>query len=171
MDRILYLLFKEGLFTFFSAIAQVFMQDLRLVTRLNNYWNLIRRGKPMPDISYLNTAAIDDMWQQCLNISVHPGQGGSHYHYVFMGEKLIRLYGKDLTNQPLRTNASEYPMNVVVGRLEEVAKSAEFTLEQNQFVNNKGVIVKYRACFMPFGNDAKGVTNIVVGFSGREFEQ
>ncbi len=145
------------------------MQDQRLVTRLQNYWELICRGKPMPEIGQLNPAGIDDMWQQCMKIGTFQTQGGFTYNYLFMGEKLVEMYGKDLTSQVVNPHASEYPLNIVVNKLDGIMTARAFLIDENQFVNERGKLVKYRACLMPFGNEAKGVTHIVVGFSGREF--
>ena len=145
------------------------MQDQRLVTRLQNYWELIRRGRPMPEIQHLNTSGIDDMWQQCMNLGVHPGQGGHSYTYLFMGEKIIAMYGRDLTSQMVNPHTGEYPMNIVVKKLGSVMQSKTILIDENQFINHRSRVVKYRACFMPFGNETRGVTHIVIGFSGREF--
>ena len=123
----------------------------------------------MPEINQLNTATIDDMWQQCLKLGAFHTQGGFTYNYLFMGEGLVKMYGKDLTSQMVNAHASEYPINIVVNKLENIMTSRAFHIDENQFVNGRGRLVKYRACFMPFGNEAKGVTHIVVGFSGREF--
>lgn len=37
------------------------------------------------------------------------------------------------------------------------------------FLNKSGEMVKYRACFLPFGSESRGLTNIVVGLSFRAF--
>lgn len=146
------------------------MQDQRLVNRLQNYWNQIRRGKKLPDIGQLNSAVIDDMWQQCMQISGHPAQGGTfHYVYQFMGKKLVQLYGRDITGQAMNPSATEYPMNIVAAKLDAIMRTGEFIIDESHFMNPHGRTIKYRACFMPFGNDTKGVTHIVIGFSGREF--
>ncbi len=145
------------------------MQDQRLVTRLQNYWELIRRGKPMPEIQQLNPATIDDMWQQCIKFGTFHTQGGYSYNYLFMGEQLIKMYGRDLTSQMVNVHVSEYPLNIMIKKLDGIMLEKTFMIDENQFVNGRGKLVKYRACFMPFGNEAKGITHIVVGYSGREF--
>lgn len=91
------------------------------------------------------------------------------YNYIFMGEKIADLYGRNLTGEVVHRNTNGYPLNLVVKKLDAVRESKKFEVDTNQFVNERSKIVKYRACFMPFGSEAKGVTNIVVGFSGREF--
>lgn len=145
------------------------MQDQRLVTRLQNYWELIRRGKPMPEIQQLNPGSIDDLWHSCMRLNTVQSQGGTSYTYHFMGENLIKLFGRDLTNTTVNRNMTQYPYNVIINKLDDVMAQKKCVIDHNQFVNDKGRVVKYRACFLPFGNDAKGITNVVVGISDREF--
>ncbi|MDX2073678.1 MAG: PAS domain-containing protein [Alphaproteobacteria bacterium] len=145
------------------------MQDKRLVTRLENYWNLIRRGREMPEIQQLNPDTIEDMWQQCIQMGVFAAQGGTNYHYMFMGSQIVDLYGSDPTGQMMNPRASEYPLNILINKLDGIVASKAFLIDENQFINPRAKLVKYRACFMPFGSAIRGVTHIVIGFSGREF--
>lgn len=145
------------------------MHDQRLVVRLQNYWELIRRGKPMPDINQLNPGTIDDLWQQCMKLEVSATQGGHRFQYRFMGEKLITMLGKDLTGTSVDGHATHYPYSIIIKPLEAIIASQQFVTEENQLVNERGRVVKYRACFMPFGNESRGVTHIVIGFSHKEF--
>lgn len=146
------------------------MQDQRLVNRLQDYWKRICRDKPLPDISQLNPAVIDELWQQCMQLGTHQAQGGFNYNYLFMGKRLVEVYGQDLTSQTVDIRASQYPLNLLLKKLSNVMESRSFFIDENQFINTTtGKMVKYRACFMPFGNETKGVTHIVIGFSGREF--
>ena len=145
------------------------MQDQRLVTRLQNYWDLIRRGKPMPEIHQLNPSVIEDLWQSCMKIEATHAQGGTSYSYRFVGEKLVAMFGRDLTNNTVDLRMSQYPYGVLVKALEDVMQTRKFALSENQFVNEKGNVVKYRGCVMPFGNEARGVTHLVVGLSDKTY--
>jgi hypothetical protein len=145
------------------------MQDKRLVNRLHNYWNLIRKGNPMPDMAHLNPGAIEDMWQQCIDLEILAKGMAPVYNFRHMGERLLPIFGQDMTGSTLNIRATQYPYNIVVSKVDIALKSAEFVVDQNIIVNDKSKVVKYRACFMPFGNLKRGVTNIVVGYSCREF--
>lgn len=145
------------------------MHDQRLTTRLQNYWNLIRRGKDMPEIAQLNPQNIDDLWQRCVKLEVIREQGNTHFKYQFMGERLIQLFGRDLTHSTLDTRVRHYPHSIMGDRLSAVLRTKEFAADEGKFVNANGKMVKYRACLLPFGTDERGVTHIIVGFSDREF--
>lgn len=141
------------------------MQDKRLVTRLQNYWELIRRGKPMPEIAQFNQSTIDDLWQSCLKIEVNRVQGGYNYTYKYMGSRLIQLFGKDLTGSSVDHNMARYPYKVLVTKLDEAMVAGRILVDENQFTNEKGKTIKYRSCFLPFGNEAKGITHFIIGLS------
>ncbi len=145
------------------------MQDQRLVNRLQNYWDLIRRSQNIPDIGQLNVSAIDDLWQQCMKVEIIPAQGGVNFAYRFVGESLIKMLGQDITNRVVDRRAKQYPYSVIVKKLDETIEVKKIIVDENQIVNEQGRIVKYRACFMPFGNETKGITHIVIGFSDRTF--
>lgn len=145
------------------------MHDQRLVNRLQNYWDLIRRGKPLPEIVQLNPSSIDDMWQQCMQLEVSTKAGPPSYRYTHMGEKLIPMFGRDMTGQVLDTRMNQYPYNIISAKMDGVLKSKEYVIGEGHFMNERGRVVKYRACWMPFGNEAKGVTHVVVGLSDREY--
>jgi hypothetical protein len=146
------------------------MHDQRLVNRLQNYWELIRRGKVMPEINQFNTGPIDDLWSQCMKFEVTPAQGGGHiYTYRFLGEKLIPVFGRDLTGTMVNKSSQHYPFQVIIQQLEKILNQKTLIVDENQFINPKGKVVKYRACFMPFGNENRGVTHIIVGLSDKHF--
>lgn len=141
------------------------MQDKRLVTRLQNYWDLIRRGKAMPEIAQFNPSTIDDLWQNCMKVELNMSQGGGTYSYKYMGGKLVTLFGRDLTGTSVERTVVRYPYIVLIKKLDESVRAKKFMLDENQFVNDKGKVIKYRCCFLPFGTEAKGVTHIIVGLS------
>lgn len=145
------------------------MHDQRLVSRLQNYWDLIRRDKPLPEIAQLNPSSIDDMWQQCMKLEVNQNAGKPNYRYQFMGEKLMPMFGHDLTGQILDTRMKQYPYNIISTKLDDILVSREYIIGEGHFMNERGRVVKYRACWMPFGTEEKGVTHVVVGFSDREY--
>lgn len=123
----------------------------------------------MPEISQLNPSVIEDLWQNCMQIELAPSQAGVLYTYRYIGEKLIALLGQDLTHSSMNLRNSQYPYSIIIKSLETVIQERKFVLDQNQFLTEKGHLVKYRGCIMPFGTEAKGVTHLVIGLSDRTY--
>jgi hypothetical protein len=94
---------------------------------------------------------------------------GQNHRFVCerMGEKVISVCGRDLTSQPLDPRAEKFPDVILLGNLEEVYNAMGPIEGTGQFVGIKGGLVKWRACFMPFG-EGKRLTHILVGFSFKE---
>lgn len=144
------------------------MEEHRLTRRLTSYWNLIKKDRGFPDIIQLNTAAIEDVWPYCFQVGVDPSTGTA-FKYEYMGEPIAKLYGDDLTGRTIEKNARDFPGAVIHNKLPEVAQSQKPMNDEGHFVSVTGKLIKYRACILPFGTEAEGITHIVVGLSCRVF--
>ena len=145
------------------------MQDQRLVNRLQNYWDLIRRGKSMPNFSQFNPSTIDDLWAHCMVLSVAPTQNGRRYMYSYVGDALVQMFGSNLLGSAVDSKAVNYPFSVIIKMLDATYEQGKVATDQNQIINDKGKIIKYRACFLPFGTEGRGITHFVVGISDKQF--
>lgn len=148
------------------------MMENRLVVRLKNYWERIKKDSPMPDFKKNNPAMIEDLWSQCFVLAVLPPVG-SNYKYDFLGDKVKDVYRRDLTGSTVDLQGSQFPNSIVSKHLKEVGESA-FSLNQpledeGQTPSVGGKFIKYRIVMLPFGGDKQGVTHILVGLSFREF--
>lgn len=144
------------------------MQEHRLTLRLMRYWELIRKGRTYPEIIQFNAAAVEEIWPYCFRVSVQ-SQAVPHYAYEYMGEVIAGLYGRDLTGMVVNRHMKQFPGAVLHGKLDHVVASNEPLLDEGHFVTEQGKLIKYRACLLPFGNEKKGLTHIVVGLSCRVF--
>jgi hypothetical protein len=86
------------------------------------------------------------------------------------GTSISEAIGKNLTGQTMNTGMKFFPGAKILKRINEVMTQDSPTplLDDGQFVNDKGKVVKYRACLLAFGtNDV--VTHVVIGVSWRSF--
>jgi hypothetical protein len=143
--------------------------DKRLTARLKKHWERIRKGRALPEMARFNPGPVDDLWPQCFLVSVDGRGQRLLYKYEYMGEELVALYGRDLTGCYTDERMAQFPGAIVCRGLGPAAMYRQALEEDGFFVNDHGRLVKYRACFLPFGSEAKGVTHIVVGLSGRVF--
>lgn len=145
------------------------MQDQRLAVRLQKYWDLIRGDAIIPEIIKINPSAIDDLWQQCMRLNIIKSQSTPAYRYIHVGDQLVRMFGRDPTGTILDVRMNQYPYNIIAKQLDKVSIKPEYTLNEGQFINERSKVVKFRACWLPFGTADGEVTDIIVGFSAREF--
>lgn len=145
------------------------MQEQRLTLRLKSYWDLIRKENDNPDILHFNTGVVEDLWPNCLKVSVS-GQGKYKiFQYDYMGEQLIKLYGKDLTGQMVDRGSSEFIGMVISSKLDTVAANRSLLLDDGHFFTRNSKMVKYRSVLLPFSNKKEVVTHVIVGVSYRVF--
>ena len=145
------------------------MQEQRLTQRLLRYWDMIRRDRSLPEIQHFNAQSVEDVWDQCFRVSISQRNGLS-YTYEYMGKPVINLYGGDMTGEEVDEKMRQFPGSPLHKRMRDVINERKPLQDEGHIVNSKsGKILKYRACLLPFGNDGKGITHMVVGLSYREF--
>ena len=145
------------------------MMDKRLTTRLTDYWNLLKKDSVLPEYSKFNNAAIADIWPSCFMLAVQPStEKTRNYKYVSIGDKLVTLYGEDVTGNYVNSKQRHFKGAAIIKHVDKVTDGQEPLYDSGQFVNNKNKIVKFRSCLLPFGNH-NGVTHVLAGLSWREF--
>lgn len=148
------------------------MHEKRLTTRLIDYWERIRGGaSAYPLFQQFNPGAVDDIWQNCLALQAQPNQGGTQqYVYVHCGETVQEAIGQDVRGQVLSTNMKFFPGAKIIKRIDEVVSltTPSPLLDDGQFVNKNGKVIKYRACLLAFGGE-NAVTHVIIGVSWRAF--
>lgn len=147
------------------------MYNQRLTDRLTNYWNNLRRdGAMMPDFGHFNSAAIEDIWQQCILFTVLPTVAGTRPSLQFyrVGEKLRDIYSNDVLGQPLTPNQRHFQAAAVVRKIDEIIANPAPLIDMGQFISDNSKIIKYRSCLLPFGKGGV-VTHVIAGLSWKEF--
>jgi len=133
------------------------------------YWNLIRKDKEFPRIEHFNNAALADIWPECVQLRLNTRVGMVTFLCDYMGESLREAYGRDLTGAILENNAHTFPGVVMYSKLNEIVKTPAPMENNGHMLNESGQLIKYRACFLPFCSDSKGLTHVIVGLSFRLF--
>lgn len=144
------------------------MREQRVTLRLLQYWELIRKGRDIPEIHVLNPTAIEDIWPYCFRVKVEGAAPNLSYKYEYLGEPIAKLYGRDLTSQTVDQNMTQFPGGVIHKQLGGVITNPSPQHHDGHFVSDGNKLIKYRACLLPFGNKEK-VTHIVTGLSCRFF--
>lgn len=147
------------------------MHEKRLTTRLITYWEKLKGDDFCPGYEQLNPSALDDIWNNCLVLHAQPSVGEKRpYTYVHCGELISQAIGKDLRGQTMTTNMRFFPGAKIIKRIDEVVAQASPSplLDDGQFVNDAGKVVKYRACLLAFGAN-NIVSHVVIGVSWRAF--
>jgi hypothetical protein len=141
------------------------MQEQRLSHRLRGYWDNIAKGQELPVLQSFSPAAVDDLWPFCLRVVVINGE--QHlFKCDYMGKELTTLYGSDLNGEMIDERGAKFSGMTIHRKLIEVLRTRKPLLHEGQFVTPKGQMLRYRGCFLPFGNQ-DGVTHVIMGLSYR----
>ena len=145
------------------------MMEKRLTERLTKYWEVLRQDGALPVFGKFNSAAIDDIWGNCILFTVNKSNDNEKsYTFYRVGDKVKQLYHEDLTGNTLKAKQRAFKGAAVIKRIDEVVKDGSPIEDAGQFVSPDNKVVKFRSCLLPFGNDNE-VTHIVAGLSWREF--
>lgn len=144
--------------------------ELRLADRLLTYWNNLKKDSALPDFNHFNASLVTDIWQHCVLFTVAPATYNQPQvvNFYQIGEKLKGVYGSEMAGRSFNVAQKHFPGAAIVRRMGESIKESTALTDIGQFVNERGKVVKYRSCLLPFGKDGR-VTHVIVGLSWREF--
>ncbi len=145
------------------------MQEKRLTTRLTTYWDMLRKKDIMPDFATLNSAALQDVWHNCIVLKLEPGTDNENRRYYVhaVGDNIIHMYGDDPSGQYLTPKQRQFQAAKVITKAHEILDNPQPLFDEGKFVNTRSKVVKYRSVVIPFGNTE--VTHLLAGLSWREF--
>src|SRR5579872_2296806 len=137
------------------------MDEKRLTMKLLRRWEESRVGRPIPCFENFDIASIEDASPQSMIVRIEDRE---RHHLICerMGEQIVTVCGRDLTGHRIYP-AEAFPDAVLLNHLEEVCNQLSPVGGAGQAVDVKGIKVKWRACFLPFGDAKNALTHIVVG--------
>lgn len=147
------------------------MQQNRLTQRLADYWEMLRRERVMPEFVQLNISTISDLWPNCVLFSILPTADGRAPTLSLnkVGDNIRPIYGNEMLGLTFNTAQRHFQGTKIIQRTGEVIRDKRPVFDEGQFVSEKGTVIKFRSCLMPFGNAEGNVTHVLVGLSWREY--
>jgi hypothetical protein len=129
--------------------------------QLMQYWNTLRGGHDFPQESDVDPDAIAEIWPSCFLISIDDVTRKVGYRYSYLGDQLIEAYGDDVTNPDVALTSISTSSIPIVQKLDEVLKTKKPVFDESDFINLKGLHVKYRTCMLPLGFDDGQISHIM----------
>lgn len=144
------------------------VSEQRLTKRLISYWQVLQRDRNMPQIEQFNGSAVEDIWQQCVMFSVD-ARRRIYLKLEYMGSHIIHVYGHDVCGRMVDSKSIFFPGKAMYEHMKAIVLEPKCESMAGSFLNEKGDMVKYRACILPFGSQTRGVTHIIVGLAFQAF--
>ena len=124
--------------------------ERRITLRLLAYWEKIRGERAMPAESDLSSEDISDLWRDCFLVHIED-PAKAEYEYKYLGANIITAY---------RDGISDGDHSLVSPNAGKLAKcyaqviiNCHPLLDEGEFKNSRGEIIKYRQCLLPLGVD------------------
>lgn len=144
---------------------------MRINQFIEDYWTKLKDGDALPlesDVSVKNLSAI---WDACFLVRVDDdGVESEDFSYVYLGKSLVEAYGDNETNKEI-CEKLVFPSSMsLVHKFREVVSSKTPVAEESEFVNSKGLLIKYRSSMVPLAkNEGEGVGYILGGMKWKAY--
>lgn len=127
--------------------------ERRLTLQLVAYWEKLRGHHPMPSEDDIDPEDLAELWDHCFLVQVKD-TAGQDYHYSYLGAAIVEAYHGGLSESDsgglVTLNAAK-----LTGSYSRVISTCLPVIEDGEFKNLKGDLVKYRQCMLPLGEGNK----------------
>lgn len=128
---------------------------------LKTYWDGIRRGRPYPAETEIDIKQLEPIWDSCFLVRKEEG-ADKPYNYLYLGSALIAAYGDDMNEKEICEHLI-FPSNMsLVHRFDEVVQEGKMVMEESEFQNTKGLLIRYRSVLLPLAKE-NGTVGFVIG--------
>lgn len=146
----------------------VYTEKKRINELLEAYWNHLRGNRKFPLEKEINIEDLESIWDSCFLVKVNIHDTGQPYTYTYLGDSLIDAYGSD--NEREICERLVYPSSMsLVHKFKEVIETGKPVEEDNEFVNAKGVLIKYRSNILPLGDEGGKIGYLIGGMKWKAF--
>lgn len=129
--------------------------------QLNHYWEQKRAARLFPAENDIDPDEIAEIWPSCFLIAIDAVTRKIGYRYSYLGSNLIDAYGDDVRNPDVAARLISTSSAPMVKKFDEVVSSKKPVFDESDFVNLKGVQIRYRSCMLPLGRNDGTVTHIL----------
>lgn len=131
----------------------------RINEQLMAYWQSMRKGRLMPLESDINPSDLAAIWPDCFLVQSHEDS----FRYDYLGASLIEAYGDDFTGHEI-CEALLYPHPESLFRtFHRVYATAAPVMDESEFKNSKGVVIKYRSSVLPLAHASRSGVAFLLG--------
>lgn len=135
---------------------------------LETYWQRLRGPRAMPRESEVKPEELGPVWGSCFLVSLRPN--GS-FAYNYLGDELREAYGDDMLGREItETLLFAHPQSLF-NSFQRVVGQCQPVVDESEFVNAKGSIIKYRSCVVPLAGAEgdNGVRFLLGGMKWKAF--
>ena len=140
---------------------------VRIHEQLAQYWQSLAKDGQLPREAAIDPKALADVWDHCFLVSA---RADGSFAYNYLGPALIDAYGDDMTGREIAdTLLGQHPRSLF-HHFQQVARDGAPATDESEFVNSRGVTVKYRSSILPLaGTEGNEVRFLLGGMKWKSY--
>lgn len=136
--------------------------ERRSTVVLAQYWNQLRGDNQLPNEEHIDPDRLIGIWERCFLVQLRDINVVKDFNYSYYGEDLMAAY----EDGRLQENNGHIPgenANQLKALYEYVISEAGPVMQENEYRDSVGRLVKYRQILMPFGKEDGTIESILGG--------
>jgi hypothetical protein len=127
--------------------------ERRATFQLMAYWDELRADRALPTEDDIdpNHAALRDIWNQCFVVQVRDF-ASKDFNYTYLGPGIIDAYREEL-REHTGTKIVSLTASKLMDIYKQIMAERRPLVHMGEFTDERGSIVKFRQCLLPFGHD------------------
>ena len=146
-------------------------QKRRVSEILKEYWDRICESGQIPREGDVDLSCIDGVIDHIFMVEVLDSPDNERFKHCFLGPAITLAYGVDETAEEVYDQLVGTYREQLQVKLERVIESAKALDEESEFVNSRGLLIRYRQCLLPLrGNTTNDVEYILGSLTWRGYK-
>lgn len=137
---------------------------------LLQYWNALRDERPFPQEDEIDPERLDGVWGHCFVLQIRDVKQVKDYNFTYLGNDLLQAYG-DGTLDKFNGKMIAPDANRSAHLFDQVIASQDPLLDEGEYINPVGKVVRFRQSFLPLGNPKGEIYSILGGAWYRLFNE
>lgn len=149
-----------------STVSDEFRPEKRITAILKKYWDDLLNGRRFPAENEVKSSDLADIWDNCFIVKADNSSKKDDYQYTYLGQNIIKAYGKDLTGLNIKSSTLAAPeASHLANEYERVLALKRPVMDTGEMNISKDEVLKYRQILLPLGDDGVNITAILGGMS------
>ncbi len=136
----------------------------RITNIILTHWYDIRKDKVLPSEKDIDPNILEPILDNCFLIKTKELRTLEQHRYIYIGKNILDAYGSRVTSPKDYDDIDPLSHK---NKFEEVLKYCKPIIDEGEFINKDGLLVKYRQCIVPLGEDRNNIESI---FGGMRFK-
>lgn len=134
-------------------------QHTRIHEQLMEHWDACKGKRAIPLESDINPEELSAIWDHCFLIRV----ADDTFAYQYLGTALTEAYGDNLMGREICESLIYPHPEPLFHAFQRARASAQPVYDENQFLNAKHMVVKYRSCVLPLAAEGQEGVGFLIG--------